>query len=305
MNLNSFQRIILNLQNYWQSKGCILVQPLDLEVGAGTSHPITCFGAIGPEPIKAAYVQASRRPADGRYAKNSNRLQHFYQFQVILKPSPDNIQDLYLNSLQELGINTSIHDIRFIPDDWQNPSLGAWGYGWEIWLNSLEITQFTYFQQMGGLECLPIMVEITYGLERVAMHLQGINNISNIIWYRDKNKTIITYGDLFMQNELEHSYYNFKYANINYLFLCFDQYEQEAKKLVELEEPLSIPAYELILKAMHIFNVLEARKAISVTERQRYILRLRTLTKSVVTKYYNYRQSLGFPRCKIYNPKIV
>ncbi|WWO99966.1 MAG: glycine--tRNA ligase subunit alpha [Candidatus Dasytiphilus stammeri] len=302
MKKNTFQSIILNLQNYWQSNGCILVQPFDLEVGAGTSHPITCFGAIGPEPIKAAYVQASRRPADGRYANNPNRLQHFYQFQVIIKPSPDNIQDLYLNSLNVLGINLSLNDIRFIQDDWANPSLGAWGYGWEIWLNGMEISQFTYFQQMGGLECFPIMVEITYGLERLAMHLQGINNISNIIWYID-NKTIITYGDLFMQNEIEHSCYNLKYANINYLLICFDQYEKEAKKLIDLEQPLSIPAYELILKAMHIFNLLEARKAISVTERQQYILRLRTLTKNVVTKYYNSREALGFPRCQNYDQK--
>ncbi|WWO97490.1 MAG: glycine--tRNA ligase subunit alpha [Candidatus Dasytiphilus stammeri] len=302
MKNKTFQSIILNLQNYWQSKGCILFQPFDLEVGAGTSHPITCFGAIGPEPIKAAYVQASRRPADGRYANNPNRLQHFYQFQVIIKPSPNNIQNLYLNSLHALGINFCIDDIRFIQDDWENPSLGAWGYGWEIWLNGMEITQFTYFQQMGGLECFPIMVEITYGLERLAMHLQEINNISNIIWYIDK-KTIITYGDLFMQNEIEHSCYNLKYANINYLLICFDQYETEAKKLIDLEEPLSIPAYELILKAMHIFNLLEARKAISVTERQQYILRLRTLTKNVVTKYYNSRQALGFPRCQIYDQK--
>ncbi|WWO95455.1 MAG: glycine--tRNA ligase subunit alpha [Candidatus Dasytiphilus stammeri] len=302
MNRKTFESIICNLQHYWQSKGCILVQPFDLEVGAGTSHPITFFGAIGPEPINAAYVQPSRRPTDGRYANNPNKLQHFYQFQVIMKPSPHNIQDLYFNSLQALGINLSINDIRFIQDDWENPSLGAWGYGWEIWLNGMEITQFTYFQQMGGLECFPIMVEITYGLERLAMHLQEINNISKLIWYIDNNKqTIITYGDLFMQNEIEHSYYNFKYANINFLFICFDQYEKEANKLIKLTKPLSIPAYELILKAMHIFNLLEARKAISVTERQRYILRLRTLTKTVMTTYYNYRKSLGFPRCNIYN----
>ncbi|WWO98857.1 MAG: glycine--tRNA ligase subunit alpha [Candidatus Dasytiphilus stammeri] len=304
MKLNTFQSIISDLQDYWESKGCIIVQPLDLEVGAGTSHPITCLGAIGPEPIKAAYVQASRRPTDGRYANNPNRFQHFYQFQVIIKPSPENIQDLYLNSLNALGINTFVHDIRFIQDDWENPTLGAWGYGWEIWLNGMEITQFTYFQQMGGLECLPIMVEITYGLERLAMHLQQIDNICNIVWHTDNNnKKSITYGDLFIQNEIEYSYYNFQYADINFLLTCFDQYEQEANKLIKLEKPLLIPAYELILKAMHIFNVLEARKVISVTERQRYILRLRALTKTVVIKYYKYRQALGFPRCEISNQK--
>ncbi|WWO97811.1 MAG: glycine--tRNA ligase subunit alpha [Candidatus Dasytiphilus stammeri] len=295
----SFQELILLLQNYWSAQGCILMQPLDLEVGAGTSHPITCLWAIGPEPISAAYVQASRRPNDGRYGKNPNKLQHFYQFQVIIKPSPNNIQDLYLNSLYSLGIDPKINDIRFIEDNWANPTLGAWGIGWEVWINGMEISQFTYFQQVACIECKPVMTEITYGLERLAMYLQHIDNIYDIIWARDKNgNTTSTYGELFYQNEFEQSIYNFEQADINLLLIWFNQYEKEAERLLNLENPLPVPAYELLLKAAHSFNLLESRKVISTTERQQYILRIRKLTKMVMTVYYNYRKKLGFPRCK-------
>lgn len=298
----TFQCLILTLQDYWAEQGCIIIQPLDIEVGAGTSHPITCLRAIGPEPIAAAYVQSSRRPNDGRYGVNPNRLQHYYQFQVIIKPSPKYMQDLYLNSLQQLGINSSIHDIRFVEDNWENPTLGAWGLGWEVWLNGMEITQFTYFQQVGGLECNPVMCEITYGLERLAMHIQGVESVYDIIWC-DGPLGTTTYGDIYHQNEIEQSHYNFKYANIDFLFYCFDQYEQEAKALLVLEKPLLLPAYELILKASHTFNLLDARKAISITERQLYILRIRTLTKSIAESYYSYRAGLGFPMCKNNNKR--
>ncbi|WWO99282.1 MAG: glycine--tRNA ligase subunit alpha [Candidatus Dasytiphilus stammeri] len=295
----SFQEIILLLQNYWSAQGCLLIQPLDLEVGAGTSHPVTCLWAIGPEPVSAAYVQASRRPNDGRYGKNPNKLQHFYQFQVIIKPSPNNIQDLYLNSLFSLGIDPQVNDIRFIEDNWANPTLGAWGIGWEVWINGMEITQFTYFQQVACIECKPVMTEITYGLERLAMYLQHIDNIYDIIWARDKNSnTTYTYGELFSQNEFEQSVYNFEQADINLLLIWFNQYEKEAERLLNLENPLPVPAYELLLKAAHSFNLLESRKVISTTERQEYILRIRKLTKMVMTVYYNYRKKLGFPRCK-------
>ncbi|WWP00476.1 MAG: glycine--tRNA ligase subunit alpha [Candidatus Dasytiphilus stammeri] len=295
----SFQEIIRLLQNYWSTQGCLLIQPIDLEVGAGTSHPVTCLWAIGPEPLSAAYVQASRRPNDGRYGKNPNKLQHFYQFQVIIKPSPNNIQDLYLNSLYSLGIDPQINDIRFIEDNWENPTLGAWGIGWEVWINGMEITQFTYFQQVACIECKPVMTEITYGLERLAMYLQHTDNIYDIIWGIDKkNHITYTYGELFYQNELEQSVYNFEQADINLLLTSFNQYEKEAKKLLKLENPLPVPAYELLLKAAHNFNLLEARKVISTTERQQYILRIRKLTKMIMTVYYNYRKKLGFPRCK-------
>ncbi|WWP01596.1 MAG: glycine--tRNA ligase subunit alpha [Candidatus Dasytiphilus stammeri] len=293
----SFQEMILLLQNYWSAQGCVLIQPLDLEVGAGTSHPVTCLWAIGPEPVSAAYVQASRRPNDGRYGKNPNKLQHFYQFQVIIKPSPNNIQDLYLNSLYSLGIDPQINDIRFIEDNWANPTLGAWGIGWEVWINGMEITQFTYFQQVACIECKPVMTEITYGLERLAMYLQHIDNIYDLIWARDK-KSNTTYGELFYQNEFEQSVYNFEQADINLLLIWFNQYEKEVERLLNLENPLPVPAYELLLKAAHNFNLLESRKVISTTERQEYILRIRKLTKMVMTVYYNYRKKLGFPRCK-------
>ena len=262
----TFQGLILTLQDYWARQGCTIVQPLDMEVGAGTSHPMTCLRALGPEPMAAAYVQPSRRPTDGRYGENPNRLQHYYQFQVVIKPSPDNIQELYLGSLKELGMDPTIHDIRFVEDNWENPTLGAWGLGWEVWLNGMEVTQFTYFQQVGGLECKPVTGEITYGLERLAMYIQGVDSVYDLVWSDGP-------------------------------FTCFEQYEKEAQQLLALENPLPLPAYERILKAAHSFNLLDARKAISVTERQRYILRIRTLTKAVAEAYYASREALGFPMC--------
>ncbi|MEI4220136.1 MAG: glycine--tRNA ligase subunit alpha [Candidatus Dasytiphilus stammeri] len=287
----TFQSIILSLQYYWNSQGCILSQPIDLEIGAGTSHPITCLWASGSEPVSAAYVQSCRRPTDGRYADNPNRLQHFYQFQVVIKPSPSNIQELYLHSLLSLGIDLVNNDVRFIEDNWENPTLGACGIGWEVWLNGMEITQFTYFQKMGGLECKPVMGEITYGLERLAMHLQRVDNIYDIRWHSDDNNKSYTYGDLFYQNEIEQCAYNFEYADINFLIKDFEQYEKEVQKLLSLNPPLSLPAYELVLKASHNFNLLEARKSLSVTERQQYILRLQNLTKAVIMAYVKSRDS--------------
>lgn len=295
-NVKTFQGMILTLQDYWANQGCSIVQPLDMEVGAGTSHPMTCLRAIGPEPIYAAYVQPSRRPTDGRYGENPNRLQHYYQFQVILKPSPLNIQDLYLGSLKALGLDPLVNDIRFVEDNWENPTLGAWGLGWEIWLNGMEVTQFTYFQQVGGLECKPVTGEITYGLERLAMYIQEVDNVYDLVW-NEGPLGITTYGDIFHQNEVEQSTFNFEYANIEFLFTSFDEFEQEAQRLLDLEKPLPLPAYERILKAAHCFNLLDARKAISVTERQRYILRIRTLTKRVAEAYYASREALGFPMC--------
>ncbi|UDG79446.1 Glycine--tRNA ligase alpha subunit [Candidatus Ecksteinia adelgidicola] len=296
-NVKIFQEMILMLQIYWSNQGCTLIQSLDLEVGAGTAHPITYLYALGPEPIATAYVQPSRRPSDGRYGKNPNRLQHYYQFQVMIKPSPNNIQELYLDSLKMLGIDLTVHDIRFVEDNWSNPTLGAWGVGWEVWLNGMEITQFTYFQQIGGFECQPITSEITYGLERLAMYIQNVDNVYDLVW-NNSIRGINTYGDIFFYNEVEQSKYNFNYANINFLFSCFEQYEKEAQSLLTIEKPLPLPAYELILKAIHIFNLLEARKAISVTERQSYIFRIRTTTKSIAKIYYNSRKLLGFPMCK-------
>ncbi|PPI88354.1 glycine--tRNA ligase subunit alpha [Candidatus Pantoea edessiphila] len=295
-DIKTFQGLILTLQEYWMSLGFMLIQPLDLEVGAGTSHPITCLHALGPEPIAAAYVQPSRRPTDGRYGINPNRLQYYFQFQVIIKPSPKNIQDLYLNSLKKIGINPSLQDIRFIEDDWENQTLGAWGLGWEVLLNGMEITQFTYFQQIGCLDCKPVTGEITYGLERIAMFIQDTNNVYDLIWNNGLHG-IITYGDLFYQNEVEQSTYNFKHDNNSFLLSCFEQYEKEILYLLRLKTPLPIPAYEFILKAIHNFNLLDARKAISSTERQCYILRIRSLTKAVAEAYYIYRKSLGFPLC--------
>jgi len=275
-----FENVILKLQSYWSNKGCSILQPLDIEIGAGTSHPITCLKALGPKPISATYVQAVRRPTDGRYSNNPNRLQHYYQFQVIIKPSPKNIQELYLCSLKKIGINLYIDDIRFIEDNWENPTLGAWGVGWEVWLNGMEITQFTYFQKIGGLQCKPITGEITYGLERIVMHLQNVNNIFDIKW--NKNST---YRDYFYQSEYEQSIYNFEYADINFMFICFENYIQQANNLLKLKKPLIIPAYELLLKAAHKFNLLDARKAISATERQRYILCIRNITIKIAKIY--------------------
>ena len=292
--LSTFQGLILALQEYWSSQGCILLQPLDQEVGAGTFHPATFLRAIGPEPWNAAYVQPSRRPTDGRFGENPNRLQHYYQFQVVLKPSPDAIQELYLGSLRHLGLDLLEHDIRFVEDNWESPTLGAWGLGWEVWLNGMEVTQFTYFQQVGGLECRPVTGEITYGLERIAMYLLGVNSVYDLVWTNGPFG-VVTYGDVFHQNEVEMSAYNFDHANVEFLFKCFETYEQECQKLIELNLPL--PAYEMVLKASHTFNLLDARHAISVTERQRYILRVRTLSRAVAEAYYARRESLGFPMC--------
>ena len=289
----TFQDLILRLQQYWSAQGCVVLQPLDMEVGAGTFHPATFLRAIGPETWNAAYVQPSRRPTDGRYGENPNRLQHYYQFQVVLKPSPDNIQELYLGSLQELGIDTSIHDIRFVEDNWESPTLGAWGLGWEVWLNGMEVTQFTYFQQVGGLECYPVTGEITYGLERIAMYLQGVDSIYDLVWTVGPDGKAVTYGDVFHQNEVEMSAYNFEHANTEFLFASFDTYEQECEKLIASGLPL--PAYEMVMKASHTFNLLDARHAISVTERQRFILRVRTLARSVAQAYFDARLKLGFP----------
>jgi glycyl-tRNA synthetase alpha chain len=288
----TFQDLILRLQQYWAEQGCVLLQPYDMEVGAGTFHPATFLRAIGPEPWSAAYVQPSRRPTDGRYGENPNRLQHYYQFQVVLKPSPSNIQELYLGSLKMLGLDTSIHDIRFVEDNWESPTLGAWGLGWEVWLNGMEVTQFTYFQQVGGLECRPVTGEITYGLERIAMYLQGVSSVYDLVW-ADGPMGKVTYGDVFHQNEVEMSTYNFEHADVESLFTTFDTCERESQRMIE--EGLPLPAYELVLKASHTFNMLDARKAISVTERQRFILRVRTLARAVAQAYYDRRESLGFP----------
>ena len=296
-DIKTFQGLILTLQDYWSRQGCMIAQPFDMEVGAGTSHPMTFLRAIGPEPHHCAYVQPSRRPTDGRYGENPNRLQHYYQFQVVLKPSPSNIQELYLGSLKELGFDPSTHDIRFVEDNWENPTLGAWGLGWEVWLNGMEVTQFTYFQQVGGLECFPVTGEVTYGLERLAMYIQGVNNIYDLVWAHTPAGEI-TYGDVFHQNEVEQSTYNFEHADVDFLFSVFDASEKECQRLLALEKPLPLPAYERILRAAHAFNLLDARHAISVTERQRYILRIRTLSKGVAEAYYNAREALGFPICK-------
>lgn len=291
----TFQGLIFTLQEYWAKQGCVLLQPLDLEVGAGTFHPATFLRAIGPEPWSTAYVQPSRRPTDGRFGNNPMRLQHYYQYQVILKPSPDTIQALYLDSLRYLGLDLLEHDVRFVEDNWESPSLGAWGLGWEVWLNGMEVTQFTYFQQVGGLECQPVTGEITYGLERIAMYLQGVESVYDLVW-ANSPQGVITYGDVFHQNEVEMSAFNFDHANVAFMFECFNVYEQESVKLIEKGLPL--PAYEMVLKASHSFNVLDARHAISVTERQRYLLRVRNMAKSVAKAYYQRRKALGFPMCK-------
>jgi glycyl-tRNA synthetase alpha chain len=294
-NSKTFQGLILQLQDYWSRQGCVIVQPLDLEVGAGTFHPMTFLRSIGPEPMSSAYVQPCRRPTDGRYGENPNRLQHYYQFQVMLKPSPKNIQELYLNSLKELGIDPLVHDIRFVEDNWESPTLGAWGLGWEIWLNGMEISQFTYFQQVGGLECTPVTGEITYGLERLAMYIQNVDSIYDLVW-ADGPLGTVYYRDIFHQNEVEQSTYNFDHADVDALFVQFDQCEKDSQKLIEANLPL--PAYEQVIKASHAFNLLDARHAISVTERQRYILRVRALSKGVAQAYYQKREELGFPLCK-------
>ncbi|HEX4976211.1 MAG TPA: glycine--tRNA ligase subunit alpha [Pseudomonadales bacterium] len=291
-NVKTFQGLILTLQNFWAEKGCVIAQPLDMEVGAGTFHPATFLRAIGPERWATAYVQPCRRPTDGRYGENPNRLQHYYQFQVILKPSPEAILELYLDSLRLLGIDPLVHDIRFVEDNWESPTLGAWGLGWEVWLNGMEVTQFTYFQQVGGLECFPVTGEITYGLERIAMYLQGVNSIYDLVW-AEGDFGRVTYGDVYHQNEVEMSAFNFEHANTELLFAAFSQYEAESQRLIELG--LALPAYEYVLKASHTFNLLDARRAISVTERQRFILRVRTLARAVAQTYFDARKKLGFP----------
>jgi glycyl-tRNA synthetase alpha chain len=287
----TFQQLILQLNAFWDRQGCVLLQPYDMEVGAGTFHTATFLRAIGPEPWKAAYVQPSRRPKDGRYGENPNRLQHYYQYQVVLKPSPANIQDLYLESLNNLGINPKEHDIRFVEDDWESPTLGAWGLGWEVWLDGMEVTQFTYFQQVGGLDCRPVLGEITYGIERLAMYLQGKDSIFDLTWAPG-----VTYGDVYHQNEVEQSRYNFELSNIDLLFDLFKNFEKEAVRLIEAQ--CTLPAYEMVLKSSHTFNLLDARGAISVTERAAYIGRVRNLAKSVAQAYYDSREKLGFPMVK-------
>ncbi len=292
--VRTFQDLILALQQYWAEQGCVVLQPYDMEVGAGTFHTATFLRAIGPETWNAAYVQPSRRPTDGRYGENPNRLQHYYQFQVVLKPNPDNFQELYLGSLKHVGLDPLVHDIRFVEDNWESPTLGAWGLGWEVWLNGMEVTQFTYFQQAGGIECYPVTGEITYGLERLAMYLQGVDSVYDLVW-ADGPFGKVTYGDVFHQNEVEQSTYNFEHANVDKLFELFDFYESEAKRLIELDQPLPLPSYEMVLKASHTFNLLDARRAISVTARQQYILRVRTLARSVAQAYLLARAKLGFP----------
>ncbi|HIC41323.1 MAG TPA: glycine--tRNA ligase subunit alpha [Piscirickettsiaceae bacterium] len=287
----SFQNLILKLQSFWASKGCALLQPFDMEMGAGTFHPATFLRAIGPEPWKAAYVQPSRRPTDGRYGENPNRLGHYYQFQVLLKPSPKNIQDLYLESLTEIGIDLTMHDVRFVEDNWESPTLGAWGLGWEIWLNGMEVSQFTYFQQIGGLACKPVSGELTYGLERLAMYLQGVDSVFDLVWVEG-----VSYRDVFHQNEVEQSKYNFEIADTEVLFRQFDEAEAMNEKLIE--ESLSYPAYEQVMKASHLFNLLDARHAISVTDRARFIRRVRAMSQKVAQTYYDSREALGFPMVK-------
>ncbi|HEY7906686.1 MAG TPA: glycine--tRNA ligase subunit alpha [Wenzhouxiangella sp.] len=287
-----FQTFIRTLDQYWAEKGCVLTAPLDSEVGAGTFHPATFLRAIGPEPWSAAYLQPCRRPTDGRYGENPNRLQHYYQYQVVMKPVPDDFQTLYLGSLDAVGIDPKVHDIRFVEDNWESPTLGAWGLGWEVWLNGMEVTQFTYFQQAGGLECRPVMGEITYGLERLAMYIQGVESVYDLVW-ADSMNGVVRYGDIFHQNEVEQSHYNFEQADTTTLFASFEAQESQAGALIEANLPL--PAYDQVLKASHTFNLLDARGAISVTERQRYILRIRDLSRQVAETYYAAREALGFP----------
>lgn len=291
----TFQHMILRLQEYWSKQGCALLQPYDMEVGAGTSHTATFLRALGPEPWKAAYVQPSRRPKDGRYGENPNRLQHYYQYQVVLKPAPDNILELYLGSLEALGLDLKKNDVRFVEDDWENPTLGCWGLGWEVWLNGMEVTQFTYFQQVGGIDCKPITGEITYGLERLAMYLQNKASVYDLV-YSDATSPsgrVLTYGDVFHQNEVEQSTYNFEYSDVDFLLQAFGAHEKQSKFL--MEQQLALPAYEQLLKAGHTFNLLDARGAISVTERAAYIGRIRNLARAVAQSYVDSRARLGFP----------
>jgi glycyl-tRNA synthetase alpha chain len=286
-----FQDIILTLNQYWGEQGCIIVQPYDMEKGAGTMNPATFLRALGPEPWNVAYVEPSRRPTDGRYGENPNRLQHYFQYQVILKPSQDNVQELYLESLERLGINPADHDIRFVEDNWESPTLGAWGLGWEVWLDGMEVTQFTYFQQCGGIDCKPVCAEITYGLERLATFIQGKDSVYDIEWVGD-----ISYGDIYLQNEKDYSRYNFEVADVDTLRLWFDMYEKEAERTVR--HSLVLPAYDYVLKCSHTFNLLEARGAISVTERTGYIARVRNLARLCAQAYVNQREELGFPLLK-------
>ena len=295
----TFQALIQTLNDFWGARGCVLVQPLDLEVGAGTFHPATFLRSLGPEPWNAAYVQPCRRPTDGRYGENPNRLQRYYQYQVVMKPNPDNIQELYLDSLKALGIDPRVHDLRFVEDNWESPTLGAWGLGWEVWLNGMEVTQFTYFQQAGALECRPVLGEITYGLERLCMALQDMDNVYDLVWTRGP-QGVVTYGDVYHQNEVEQSTYNFEHADVAELLHRFDACEAESVKLVEAGLPL--PAYEQACKASHAFNLLDARRAISVTERQRYILRVRRIAQAVAEAYLAQREKLGFPGLRAQEP---
>jgi glycyl-tRNA synthetase alpha chain len=284
----TFQELIQRLEQFWGGRGCVLLQPYDMEVGAGTFHTATFLRAIGPEPWNAAYVQPSRRPKDGRYGDNPNRLQHYYQYQVVLKPSPANIQDLYIESLVALDIDPKVHDIRFVEDDWESPTLGAWGLGWEVWLDGMEVTQFTYFQEVGSLACRPVLGEITYGVERLAMYLQGKESIYDLVWAPG-----VTYGDVYHQNEVEQSRYNFELSNPEMLFRHFGEYEGEAKRLIEAQ--CVLPGYEMVMKCSHTFNLLDARGAISVTERAAYIGRVRALARMIAQAYYESRERLGFP----------
>ena len=301
-DVSTFQGLIFALQQYWAEQGCVIMQPYDMEMGAGTFHTATFLRSIGPEPWNAAYVQPSRRPTDGRYGENPNRLQHYYQFQVAMKPSPKNIQELYLGSLEMMGIDTLTHDIRFVEDNWESPTLGAWGLGWEVWLNGMEVTQFTYFQQVGGLDCRPVTGEITYGIERIAMYLQGVESVYDLVWTNGPQGPV-TYGDVFLQNEVEQSAYNFEHADVDFHFALFDQCEKESNKLIEAGLPL--PAYEQVLKASHAFNLLDARHAISVTERQRFILRVRALARAVAQSYYEARERLGFPMLETPQGEVI
>ena len=288
----TFQALVQRLEQFWADRGCILLQPMDMEVGAGTFHPDTFLRAIGPEPWYAAHVQSSRRPTDGRYGMHPNRGQRFHQYQVVLKPSPEDIQEQYLDSLRALGIDPLVHDIRFVEDNWESPTLGAWGLGWEVWIDGMEITQYTYFQQAGGLPCKPVMGELAYGLERLALYLQGKECFEALIWTKSA-RGVITYGDLFLQNEKEMSAYNFEYANTAHLFQQFDMFETDCQELIAQQLPL--PAYEMVLKASHTFNLLDARHAISVSERQRFILRVRTMARLVAETYFLVRKSMNFP----------
>jgi glycyl-tRNA synthetase alpha chain len=295
--MSTFQQLVLSLQDYWGQKGCAILQPYDMEVGAGTSHTATFLRSLGPEPWRAAYVQPSRRPKDGRYGENPNRMQHYYQLQVVLKPSPPDILELYLGSLEAAGFDLKQNDVRFVEDDWENPTLGAWGLGWEVWMNGMEITQFTYFQQVGGLDCKPITGEITYGLERLAMYLQGVENVFDLVWTEWKEPSgemrRLTYRDVYHQNEVEQSAYNFEHSDAPTLLRHFADYESAARRLMDVQ--LALPAYEQVLKAAHTFNLLDARGAISVTERQAYIGRIRKLAQAVAQSYYDSRERLGFP----------